>query len=63
MTAETLTESIAARWRRIAELDGWQLAHDDITGEPVVFNEQLGAHYHGPDAWKMAALHDKPWEY
>ena len=56
-TEETLAASIAARWERIARLDGWQEAHDDMTGELVVFNEDIGRHYTGLGAWKLAALH------
>lgn len=53
-----LDAAIAASWERIARADGWEAARDDITEELVVFNESLGIHYTGDEAWKDAALHE-----
>jgi hypothetical protein len=52
-------EAIRASWERMARIDGWDSARDDLTDEEVVFNERLGVHYTGPEAWKDAALHEE----
>lgn len=53
-----LDADIAACWERIARLDGWQEAHDADDDVIVVFHEAKSHHYTGPDAWKLAALHE-----
>ncbi len=56
MTA--LETAIEDRWERIARLDGWQGAEDVETGTLVVFHEDKAHHYTGPEAWKLAAMHE-----
>lgn len=56
---EQLAADIAARYEKTARAAGWLEAHDDdVTGAIVVYNEALGRHYTGADAWKLAALHE-----
>lgn len=57
-TPAEIEASIAARWESMARADGWQQAECTETGALVVFHEDKAHHYTGPDAWKLAAMHE-----
>ncbi len=48
-------------WKLIALCKGWRKAYDVETNDLVVFNERLGLHYVGRDAWYLAATYRKGW--